>query len=81
MQRAPPALDSQLQTCYQRVEQIEGVAGIKDPHFWTLCRFALLIVLSSLHDICVCRSCLVPETESPVMPFFVVQFHPNWERD
>ncbi|XP_065184223.1 zinc transporter 7-like [Sycon ciliatum] len=37
MQRAPPSLDSQLDTCYQRVQQIEGVVGVKDPHFWTLC--------------------------------------------
>ncbi|CAI9605996.1 unnamed protein product, partial [Staurois parvus] len=37
MQRTPPVLDSVLPECYQRVQQLQGVYHLHDPHFWTLC--------------------------------------------
>ncbi|XP_068096098.1 zinc transporter 7 isoform X1 [Hyperolius riggenbachi] len=37
MQRTPPALDNLLPECYQRVQQLQGVYHLQDPHFWTLC--------------------------------------------
>ncbi|XP_076847813.1 zinc transporter 7 isoform X2 [Brachyhypopomus gauderio] len=37
MQRTPPALDYALPECYQRVQQLQGVYNLQDPHFWTLC--------------------------------------------
>ncbi|CAK6984144.1 zinc transporter 7 isoform X2, partial [Scomber scombrus] len=37
MQRTPPSLDQALPECYQRVQQLQGVYNLQDPHFWTLC--------------------------------------------
>uniref|UniRef100_A0A670IW27 Zinc transporter n=1 Tax=Podarcis muralis TaxID=64176 RepID=A0A670IW27_PODMU len=37
MQRTPPSLESSLPQCYQRVQQLQGVYSLHDPHFWTLC--------------------------------------------
>ncbi|XP_053369348.1 zinc transporter 7 [Clarias gariepinus] len=37
MQRTPPALDNALPECYQRVQQLQGVYNLQEPHFWTLC--------------------------------------------
>ncbi|XP_018417476.1 PREDICTED: zinc transporter 7 isoform X3 [Nanorana parkeri] len=37
MQRTPPSLDNVLPECYQRVQQLQGVYHLQDPHFWTLC--------------------------------------------
>ncbi|KAM8931148.1 zinc transporter 7 isoform 2-T2 [Pelodytes ibericus] len=37
MQRTPPSLDHALPQCYQRVQQLQGVYHLHDPHFWTLC--------------------------------------------
>ncbi|XP_077390313.1 zinc transporter 7 isoform X2 [Festucalex cinctus] len=37
MQRTPPALEAHLPECYQRVQQLEGVYNVQQPHFWTLC--------------------------------------------
>ncbi|XP_034035167.1 zinc transporter 7 isoform X3 [Thalassophryne amazonica] len=37
MQRTPPALDHVLPECYQRVQQLQGVYNLQEPHFWTLC--------------------------------------------
>ncbi|CAL8251810.1 unnamed protein product [Merluccius merluccius] len=37
MQRTPPPLDHALPECYQRVQQLQGVYNIQEPHFWTLC--------------------------------------------
>ncbi|XP_041063671.1 zinc transporter 7 isoform X2 [Carcharodon carcharias] len=37
MQRTPPSLDHMLPQCYQRVQHLQGVYSIIDPHFWTLC--------------------------------------------
>ncbi|KAG8436605.1 hypothetical protein GDO86_007639 [Hymenochirus boettgeri] len=37
MQRTPPSLDHVLPQCYQRVQQLQGVYHLHDPHFWTLC--------------------------------------------
>lgn len=37
MQRTPKQLDSQLPDCYQKVMQLEGVQGVQETHFWTLC--------------------------------------------
>uniref|UniRef100_A0A8C5QB69 Zinc transporter n=1 Tax=Leptobrachium leishanense TaxID=445787 RepID=A0A8C5QB69_9ANUR len=37
MQRTPPSLDNELPECYQRVQQLQGVYHLNDPHFWTLC--------------------------------------------
>uniref|UniRef100_A0A667YKV3 Zinc transporter n=1 Tax=Myripristis murdjan TaxID=586833 RepID=A0A667YKV3_9TELE len=37
MQRTPPTLDHALPECYQRVQQLQGVYNLQEPHFWTLC--------------------------------------------
>ncbi|KAL2089279.1 hypothetical protein ACEWY4_013967 [Coilia grayii] len=37
MQRTPPSLDQALPECYQRVQQLQGVYNVQEPHFWTLC--------------------------------------------
>uniref|UniRef100_A0A8C2X424 Zinc transporter n=1 Tax=Cyclopterus lumpus TaxID=8103 RepID=A0A8C2X424_CYCLU len=37
MQRTPPSLEHALPECYQRVQQLQGVYNLQDPHFWTLC--------------------------------------------
>ncbi|MFT7808847.1 zinc transporter 7-like [Arapaima gigas] len=37
MQRTPPSLDHILPECYQRVQQLQGVYNLQEPHFWTLC--------------------------------------------
>ncbi|XP_054899925.1 zinc transporter 7 isoform X2 [Poeciliopsis prolifica] len=37
MQRTPPSLDNALPECYQRVQQLQGVYNLQEPHFWTLC--------------------------------------------
>ncbi|KAM3876311.1 zinc transporter 7 [Diretmus argenteus] len=37
MQRTPPVLDQALPECYQRVQQLQGVYNLQEPHFWTLC--------------------------------------------
>ncbi|KAM6065725.1 zinc transporter 7 isoform 3-T3 [Chlamydotis macqueenii] len=37
MQRTPPSLENTLPQCYQRVQQLQGVYSLHDPHFWTLC--------------------------------------------
>ncbi|XP_041126521.1 zinc transporter 7 [Polyodon spathula] len=37
MQRTPPSLDHVLPGCYQRVQQLQGVYNLQEPHFWTLC--------------------------------------------
>ncbi|KAG7265193.1 hypothetical protein CRUP_030307 [Coryphaenoides rupestris] len=37
MQRTPPTLDHALPECYQRVQHLQGVYNIQEPHFWTLC--------------------------------------------
>ncbi|RMC08440.1 hypothetical protein DUI87_14684 [Hirundo rustica rustica] len=37
MQRTPPSLENALPQCYQRVQQLQGVYSLQDPHFWTLC--------------------------------------------
>uniref|UniRef100_A0A8D0H6J2 Zinc transporter n=2 Tax=Sphenodon punctatus TaxID=8508 RepID=A0A8D0H6J2_SPHPU len=37
MQRTPPSLENALPPCYQRVQQLQGVYSLHDPHFWTLC--------------------------------------------
>ncbi|XP_051481311.1 zinc transporter 7 isoform X2 [Apus apus] len=37
MQRTPPSLENVLPQCYQRVQQLQGVYSLHDPHFWTLC--------------------------------------------
>ncbi|XP_051978254.1 zinc transporter 7 [Xyrauchen texanus] len=37
MQRSPPSLDHALPECYQRVQQLQGVYNLQEPHFWTLC--------------------------------------------
>uniref|UniRef100_A0A8C4S594 Zinc transporter n=1 Tax=Erpetoichthys calabaricus TaxID=27687 RepID=A0A8C4S594_ERPCA len=37
MQRTPPSLDYHLPECYQRVQQLQGVYHLQEPHFWTLC--------------------------------------------
>uniref|UniRef100_A0A3Q3W6U5 Zinc transporter n=1 Tax=Mola mola TaxID=94237 RepID=A0A3Q3W6U5_MOLML len=37
MQRTPPSLDGTLPECYQRVQQLQGVYHLQEPHFWTLC--------------------------------------------
>jgi len=37
MQRTPKQLDSALPDCYQKVMQLDGVQGVQEPHFWTLC--------------------------------------------
>ncbi|XP_030583436.1 zinc transporter 7 isoform X2 [Archocentrus centrarchus] len=37
MQRTPHSLDHALPECYQRVQQLQGVYNLQEPHFWTLC--------------------------------------------
>merc|ERR1719295_1848628 len=37
MQRSPKALDQSLPDAYQKVMQLEGVQGVHETHFWTLC--------------------------------------------
>jgi len=37
MQRSPKALDSSLPDAYQKVMQLEGVQGVQETHFWTMC--------------------------------------------
>jgi zinc transporter 5/7 len=37
MQRSPKQLDGVLTDCYQKVMQLEGVQGVQETHFWTLC--------------------------------------------
>jgi len=37
MQRSPRALDHSLPDAYQKVMQLEGVQGVHETHFWTLC--------------------------------------------
>lgn len=37
MQRQPQELDHKLPECYHKVTQLEGVQGVQEPHFWTLC--------------------------------------------
>jgi len=37
MQRSPKALDHSLPDAYQKVMQLEGVQGVHETHFWTLC--------------------------------------------
>merc|ERR1719282_2230588 len=35
--RSPKALDHSLPEAYQKVMQLEGVQGVHETHFWTLC--------------------------------------------
>lgn len=37
MQRQPKELDHLLPECYNKVLQLEGVEGVQETHFWTLC--------------------------------------------
>lgn len=37
MQRTPKQLEGQLPACYHRINSLEGVLSIHEPHFWTLC--------------------------------------------
>ena len=37
MQRSPKELDHSLPEAYQKVMQLEGVQGVHETHFWTLC--------------------------------------------
>jgi len=37
MQRSPKALDHSLPDAFQKVMQLEGVQGVHETHFWTLC--------------------------------------------
>lgn len=37
MQRTPKPLEDQLPACYHRINSLEGVHSIHEPHFWTLC--------------------------------------------
>lgn len=37
MQRSPKELDHSLPEVYQKVMQLEGVQGVHETHFWTLC--------------------------------------------
>lgn len=37
MQRQPKELDDSLPDCYNKVLQLEGVQGVQETHFWTLC--------------------------------------------
>jgi len=37
MQRSPKQLDDNLTECYQKIMQLEGVQGVHETHFWTLC--------------------------------------------
>merc|ERR1712018_679484 len=36
MQRQPKELDNKLPECYRQVENLPGVQGVQEPHFWTL---------------------------------------------
>ena len=42
MQRTPKEIEKSLPVCYQRVMQLEGVLGLHQTHFWTLCSEVLL---------------------------------------
>ncbi|XP_065906104.1 zinc transporter 7-like [Dysidea avara] len=37
LQRSPAHLDNVLPSCYRKVQDLEGVVSVHDPHFWTLC--------------------------------------------
>merc|ERR1712183_1036677 len=37
MQRSPKELDHSLPEAYQKMMQLEGVQGVHETHFWTLC--------------------------------------------
>ncbi len=37
MQRQPKELDHKLPEAYNKVLQLEGVQGVQETHFWTLC--------------------------------------------
>ena len=37
MQRSPKELDHSLPEAFQKVMQLEGVQGVHETHFWTLC--------------------------------------------
>jgi len=37
MQRQPRELDHLLPTAYQKIQQLDGVLSVQEPHFWTLC--------------------------------------------
>jgi len=37
MQRQPRQLDGKLQDCYNKVANLEGVQGVQETNFWTLC--------------------------------------------
>merc|ERR1719205_179470 len=37
MQRSPKELDHDLPDAFQKVMQLEGVQGVHETHFWTLC--------------------------------------------
>lgn len=37
MQRQPKQLDGKLQECYNKVARLEGVQGVQETNFWTLC--------------------------------------------
>ncbi|ESO91197.1 hypothetical protein LOTGIDRAFT_209561 [Lottia gigantea] len=37
MQRTPKQIEHSLSGCYSRVNQLEGVYSVQEPHFWTLC--------------------------------------------
>ncbi|MBN3317356.1 ZNT7 protein, partial [Atractosteus spatula] len=80
MQRTPPSLDHTLPECYQRVQHLQGVYNLQEPHFWTLCTdvyigtLKLLVapdadarwILSQTHNIF---------TQVGRMPSFLKSFH------
>jgi len=37
MQRTPKEIEKSLPVCYQRLMQLDGVLGVHQTHFWTLC--------------------------------------------
>jgi len=37
MQRQPRQLDGKLQGCYNKVAALQGVVGVQETNFWTLC--------------------------------------------
>lgn len=37
MQRQPRQLDGKLQDCYNKVAKLDGVQGVQETNFWTLC--------------------------------------------
>jgi zinc transporter 5/7 len=37
MQRQPRELDHLLPPAYQKIQQLDGVLSVQEPHFWTLC--------------------------------------------